>query len=165
VRDELARAIADRHQLHRELRNARGDTDEVNLRGGEDDDGAEANRFRAAQVENEELRRKVQELQQRQRAATAAEPFDDLAPRPAAAEPADPAEAARPLPESVTENLNILEESIDSLRANMRAASDETAVMEETESVAVVSNAVSQAAEHVERASAALRALIAYVEG
>jgi hypothetical protein len=46
----------------------------------------------------------------------------------------------------------------------MRAASDETAVMEETESVVVVSNAVSQAAEHVERARAALRALMAYVE-
>lgn len=52
-----------------------------------------------------------------------------------------------------------LGESIDSLRANMRAACDETAVMEQNESVAVVSAAVSHAAEHIERARDALRIL------
>ena len=41
----------------------------------------------------------------------------------------------------------------------MRAASDETAVMEQTESVIVVANAVSSAAEHIERARAAVRTL------
>jgi chromosome segregation ATPase/pSer/pThr/pTyr-binding forkhead associated (FHA) protein len=157
MRNELERAIADRHQLHRELRIARGDTDEVQLRaaGFEDrevtSDG-EVNRFRAAQVENEELRRRVHELEDRMRAPTASEAMDDgPPPRPA-------------IPEALAEHLNVLEESIDSLRANMRAASDETAVMEDSESVIVVSNAVSQAAEHVERARAALRALVAYVE-
>src|SRR5262249_5593428 len=38
------------------------------------------------------------------------------------------------LPSSLSEHLSVLEESIDSLRANMRAASDETAMMEQTES-------------------------------
>ena len=57
----------------------------------------------------------------------------------------------------------MLEESIDPLRANMRAASDETAMMEQTEPVLVVTSAVSQAAEHVERARDALRALSAIV--
>ena len=59
----------------------------------------------------------------------------------------------------VAEHVNILEEAIDSLRANMRAASDETAVMDQTESVVVVASAVSQAAEHIERARTAIRAL------
>jgi hypothetical protein len=59
------------------------------------------------------------------------------------------------------EHLTVLEESIDSLRANMRAASDETAMMDQSDSVVVVSQAVSSAAEHVERARDALRALSA----
>ena len=67
------------------------------------------------------------------------------------------------LPIEFAEYLAVLEESIDSLRANMRAASDETAMMEQTEPVLVVTSAVSQAAEHVERARDALRALSAMV--
>ena len=41
----------------------------------------------------------------------------------------------------------------------MRAASDETAVMDQSEPVQVVSEALSQAAEEIERARDALRAL------
>jgi len=41
----------------------------------------------------------------------------------------------------------------------MRAASDETAMMDQTESVIAVASAVSQAAEHVERARDSLRLL------
>jgi len=63
------------------------------------------------------------------------------------------------LPIDLAEHVNVLDESIDSLRAEMRAASDETAVMEQTESVIVVANAVSSAAEHIERARAAVRTL------
>jgi hypothetical protein len=46
----------------------------------------------------------------------------------------------------------------------MRAASDETAIMDQTESVIIVASAVSNAAEHIERARDALRALIAFFE-
>ena len=63
----------------------------------------------------------------------------------------------------IAEHVNVLEESIDSLRANMRAASDETAVMAPSESVDTISHAVSQAAEQVERARAAIRALSASI--
>ena len=119
-----------------------------------------------AAAENQELRRRLQELEQRMRAPTASESSDAIADAmedaPGRARAAEPPRS--PIPEAMAEHLNVLEESIDSLRANMRAASDETAVMEDTESVAVVANAVSQAAEHVERARGALRALIAYVE-
>jgi hypothetical protein len=62
-------------------------------------------------------------------------------------------------PVVIAEHVSILEESIDSLRANMRAASDETAIMEQSDSVVAVSSAVSQAAEHIERARAAVKAL------
>ncbi len=57
------------------------------------------------------------------------------------------------------EQLSILEESIDSLRANLRAASDETAMMPSSESVTIIADAISQAAEHVERARDALRTI------
>jgi hypothetical protein len=67
------------------------------------------------------------------------------------------------LPIVLGEHVNILEESIDSLRANMRAASDETAIMDQTDSVIAVASAVSQAAEHIERARAAIRALAAAI--
>ena len=56
-----------------------------------------------------------------------------------------------------------LEESINSLRANMRAASDETAMMPPSDPVIAISSAVSQAAEHVERARAAIRSLSASI--
>jgi hypothetical protein len=63
------------------------------------------------------------------------------------------------MPLEFAEHLNVVEEAIDSLRANMRAASDETAMMDQTEPVVAISDAISSAAEHVERARDALRAL------
>ena len=63
------------------------------------------------------------------------------------------------LPVQLAEHVSILEEAIDSLRSNMRAASDETAMMESSESVTLISEAVSAAAEHIERARAAIRAV------
>jgi outer membrane murein-binding lipoprotein Lpp len=63
----------------------------------------------------------------------------------------------------LAEHVTTLEESINSLRANMRAASDETAMMDPSESVSTISSAVSQAAEHVEVARAAIRALAASI--
>jgi chromosome segregation ATPase len=63
----------------------------------------------------------------------------------------------------LAEHVIMLEESINSLRANMRAASDETAMMDPSESVSTISTAVSQAAEHVETARAAIRALAASI--
>jgi hypothetical protein len=45
----------------------------------------------------------------------------------------------------------------------MRAASDETAMMDPSESVSTISSAVSEAAEHVEVARTAIRALAASI--
>ena len=75
----------------------------------------------------------------------------------------EPTNTGNALPIEFAEHLSVLEESIDSLRANMRAASDETAMMDQTESVVAIASAVSQAAEHVERARDALRVLGALV--
>jgi ParB family chromosome partitioning protein len=75
----------------------------------------------------------------------------------------EPTNTGNALPLEFAEHLNVLEESIDSLRANMRAASDETAMMDQTESVVAVASAVSQAAEHVERARDSLRLLAGLV--
>ncbi|HSD89522.1 MAG TPA: hypothetical protein VLB44_18455, partial [Kofleriaceae bacterium] len=75
----------------------------------------------------------------------------------------EPTNTGGGVPLEFAEHLSVLEESIDSLRANMRAASDETAMMDQSDSVIAVSSAVSQAAEHVERARDALRVLTAMV--
>jgi hypothetical protein len=65
---------------------------------------------------------------------------------------AEMATEARVKPLKITEHLHALEQAIDSLRANLRAAHDETSMMDPTDSVIVVVNAVSQANEHIERA-------------
>ena len=57
------------------------------------------------------------------------------------------------------EQIAALQEAFASLRGAMRAASDEAAMMEQTDSVQVVASALSQAVEDVERARDALRAL------
>jgi hypothetical protein len=74
-----------------------------------------------------------------------------------------PTRTATVMPLAIADHLGVLEEAIDSLRSNMRAASDETAMMDPSESVTVVASAVSSAAEHVERAREALKALNASV--
>ena len=60
----------------------------------------------------------------------------------------EPTNTGGGVPMEFAEHLSVLEESIDSLRGDMRAASDETAMMEQTEPVQIVSNAISSAAEH-----------------
>jgi hypothetical protein len=77
----------------------------------------------------------------------------ELARRPAAA-PAAPA-----LPPGFAEQVAALSDSLSSLRGSMRAISDETAVMEQSESLQVVSAAVAAAMEELERARDAVRAL------
>ena len=64
------------------------------------------------------------------------------------------------LPPHVRDGLAVLEESIDSLRAEMRAAGDETAAMPESDSSQAVGAAIGAARDHLERARAALRALL-----
>ena len=78
----------------------------------------------------------------------------------------DDAESTRTgsqLPIALAEHVSLLEEAIDSLRSNMRAASDETAMMDQTPSVATITDAISAAAEHIERARAAIKALQAAI--
>ena len=122
---------------------------------------AEADSKRAAAARDlDQLRVEVvtltDELARVQAAALAAEQAAATSTRTVAAITED---AAAP-PHEGTEELGILQEAIDSLRANMRAASDETAVMPPSDSVTTVADAVSQAADHVERARAALRILV-----
>jgi chromosome segregation ATPase len=61
------------------------------------------------------------------------------------------------LPHGFLENLAILEESIDSLRANLRSASDEASAMPKTDAVGLVTSALGQAIEDISRARRALR--------
>ncbi|HVV87064.1 MAG TPA: hypothetical protein VHE35_28690, partial [Kofleriaceae bacterium] len=107
---------------------------------------------RAASAELETERRRRAELE----AQLAATPTSGPA-APAGTEPERAAVGAPP--PAMTEHLTVLQDTLASLRASMRAASDETAVMDQTDSVQVVSSALSQAAEDIERARDAVRAL------
>ena len=60
---------------------------------------------------------------------------------------------------AASEQISVLQDAFASLRASMRAASDEAAMMDQTDAVQVVSSALSQAVEEIERARDALRAL------
>jgi chromosome segregation ATPase len=177
ARAKLAQITLERDRLVSELRDARGEDADTNQRGavktGFDPDAtaqldlAKLAKYESLAARSSELEQKLAQLEQgdaalRRQLADAEERL-----RLAAIDLEDDSELTRtgnqlPIAE-LAEHVNVLEESIDSLRANMRAASDETATMDPSESVNTISHAVSQAAEHVERARAAIRALSASI--
>jgi chromosome segregation ATPase len=181
--DKLAQLGEEREMLLSELRAARGDTDVTKLRTVipptfAQDPEVTAQRAQVAKLQSDaevELRRAREETAaavaelERVRMKTTADirTLEDqirvLQKAPAADREAtsdtNRTISAAP-PDGVIDSLGVLEEAIDSLRANMRAATDETAMMDQTESVQVVAAAVSQAAEHLDRARSALRTLL-----
>jgi len=111
---------------------------------------------RAARIEREDadLRRKLAETEAKLRAAM------EIASRV----DQDAMRTMSSMPAAMAEPLLVLEESIDSLRAEMRAAADEAAEMTPTPSVVAIVAAVGSASEHLERAKQAMRELLALVE-
>jgi chromosome segregation ATPase len=183
TRAKLAQMTLERDRLESEVRDARGD-DITNQRavakpgfdpdatvkpGFDADATAQVNiaKYESLAAKTSELEQKLQHMERddaalRRRLAEAEERL-----RLAAIDLEDDSELTRtgsqlPIAE-LAEHVTTLEESINSLRANMRAASDETAMMDPSESVSTISSAVSQAAEHVEVARAAIRALAATI--
>ncbi|HEU4735388.1 MAG TPA: hypothetical protein VFT22_46170, partial [Kofleriaceae bacterium] len=175
TRGKLTQMTLERDRLAAEVSDARGDTDTTSRRapvkpGFDPDVTAQADVARyesliaksteleqkLARLEREDavLRRKLAEAEDRLRSAIHIADDDDN----------ERTRTGSQLPiAELAEHVTTLEESINSLRANMRAASDETAMMEPTDSVNTISSAVSQAAEHVEIARAAIRALAATI--
>jgi outer membrane murein-binding lipoprotein Lpp len=175
ARAKLAQMTLERDRLASELRDARGDDADTTSRraavkaGFDPDVTAQVDiakyeslatktselEQKVAQLEGDDaaLRRQLAEAQERLRRAAVDLEADNEKTR-----------TGNQLPiAELTEHVTTLEESINSLRANMRAASDETAMMDPSESVNTISSAVSQAAEHVETARAAIRALAASI--
>ncbi|MBC7976076.1 MAG: hypothetical protein H7138_13975 [Myxococcales bacterium] len=184
ARAKLAQITLERDRLESEVRDARVDTDTTSRRAPgkpvfDPDITAEADiaRYGALIAKSSELEQKVAQLESedhglRRQLADAEDRLQAAEDRLRAAidindeddDDSDLTRTGHPLPiAEVTEHVTVLEESINSLRANMRAASDETAMMEPSESVNTISTAVSQAAEHVEVARAAIRALAASI--
>jgi hypothetical protein len=125
---------------------------------------ADLSRYTAIVARAAELEQKIQRMEkEEERLRRMLADAEARAAAQSRAREDEPTNTGSALPIALAEYLSVLEESIDSLRANMRAASDETAMMEQTEPVLAISEAVSQAAEHVERARDALRALSAMV--
>jgi hypothetical protein len=160
---KLAQMTLERDRFESQLRDAREDSETRDRRVAPREPDitlqADLGRYtalvaRAAELEqhNARLRDALADAQARTEVETHGD--DDL-----------PTNVGPGLPLAFAEHLSVLEESIDSLRANMRAASDETAMMAQNESVVAVASAVSQAAEHVERARAALRVLTSLATG
>lgn len=158
-----AQVVLERDNLESQLRDLRED-DETSARGVPEAPQVELSRYtqlvsRSAELEQRNLKLEKEQVVVR-RLLAAAEAQVEAQQR---AHEDEPTNTGNALPIEFAEHLNALEEAIDSLKANMRAASDETAMMEQSDSVATVSQAVSQAAEHVERARDALKILTTMV--
>jgi hypothetical protein len=113
----------------------------------------------AARAETQAARAEAAELQTSLNRAEREVSEARFAPPPAP--PAPVPTAAASIPPEMNEHLATLGDSISSLRASMRAVSDETAIMEQSDSLQVVTAAVASATEDIERARDALRALSA----
>ncbi len=166
ARAKLAQMTLERDRLESELRDAREDerhhqparpeSRRARLRP-EGTAQLDVSRYEATLAKTTELEQQVATLQREEQKLRTRLADTEERLREAMDGPDDGVElthTSSQLPLDVAEHVNVLDEAIDSLRSEMRAASDETAVMEQTESVAVVANAVSSAAEHIERARA-----------
>jgi chromosome segregation ATPase len=174
TRAKLAQVTLERDRLESEVRDARGDGDitsqrlavkpsfdpEVTMQADAKYESligkTKELEQKLARLEREdgELRRQLADAEERLRIAAIDLADDDD----------DKTRTGNHLPiAELAEHVTTLEESINSLRANMRAASDETAMMDPSESVSTISSAVSEAAEHVEVARKAIRALSASI--
>jgi len=172
IRDGKAKVTQitlERDRLASQLRDLRDDSETTNRRApvvNEPEVTAQADlsRYTALVARASELEQKLAKMEKED--AALKRKLQEAEARAAAQQRAhedEPTNTGAALPIEFAEHLSVLEESIDSLRANMRAASDETAMMDQTESVVAIASAVSQAAEHVERARDALRVLGALV--
>jgi chromosome segregation ATPase len=165
---KLAQITLERDRFESQLRDMREDSETVSrgqMRAESESGGGDLSRYtaivaRAAELEQKIVKMEKEEERMRRQLADAEA---RLAAQHRAHED-EPTSTGYHLPLKFAEQLSVLEESIDSLRANMRAASDETAMMDQTEPVMAITDAVSQAAEHVERARDALRVLNTLVE-
>jgi chromosome segregation ATPase len=167
LKAKLTQVSLERDRYESQLRDVREDSETMNRRIPHDPESSgqvDLSRYtalvaRAAELEQRVVRMEKDEERMRRQLV-------DAEARAAAQHRAnedEPTNTGNQLPMEFAEYLTVLEEAIDSLRANMRAASDETAMMEQTDPVMVISSSISSAAEHVERARDALRTLSAMV--
>jgi flagellar biosynthesis chaperone FliJ len=153
AKTKLAQAVNERDLLERQLE-AANEGGLTNLSDGETTAQADMRQYealiaKAADAQDKLARLEAEHARLRAELAARGDEATKTAPRP---------------PVELAEQVNVLEEAIDSLRANMRAASDETAMMDQSASVVAIAEAVSAAAEHIERARAAVRALQAALD-
>ncbi|MDQ3369409.1 MAG: hypothetical protein M3680_28620, partial [Myxococcota bacterium] len=181
ARGKVTQLALERDRLAADLRVARGDSETTSRRAPIDRQKlerdydpevtaeADLSKYEPIIAKATELQQRVVELEKedrllRERLAETEQRLRDVIDGSDDDAGAESTHTGSQLPIAFAEHLNILEESIDSLRANMRAASDETAMMDQSDSVIAVSSAVSQAAEHVERARAAIRGMAASLD-
>ena len=178
-RSKLTQMTLERARLATELRDALGDEATTNRRvralarsGAPEHDPEETAALDGARIEamvartnelekqlgglerdNKNLRTQLADTEQRLREAIDGDEDDD----------SESTNTGSGVPLVVNEYVSTLEAAIESLRANVRVASNETAIMAQSESVAALSSAVIQAVENLDRARAAIRALAAAI--
>lgn len=181
VRAKLTQMTLERDRLAAELKDARHDEDTTNRAmpvvknepkhaphyDGEVTAQVDVSKYEAVISKSVELEGKVKKLE-KEDAALRAQLADAEERLRQAIDGGDndDAESTRTgsqLPIALAEHISLLEEAIDSLRSNMRAASDETAMMDQSPSVATITEAISASAEHIERARTAIKALQAAI--
>ena len=161
---KVTQITLERDRLESQLRDVRDDSETENRpvppAAAEAGAQAELSRYTALVARAGELEQKLARVEKadEQLRRQLAEAEARLAAQ-GRAEEDEPTSTGNALPIQFAEHLSMLEDSIESLRANLRAASDETAMMDPSDSVIAVSSAVSSAAEHVERARDSLRLL------
>jgi predicted nucleic acid-binding Zn-ribbon protein len=169
ARSKLTQMTLERDRLESELRDVREDSDTTSRAAASPRDydpentaQLDVSRYEAAIAKTVALEGQVQALQREEQNLRTRLTDTEERLREAIEGPDDAMDLTHTggqLPIDVAEHVLVLEESINSLRAEMRAASDETAVMDQTDSVVAVSNAVSSAVEHLERAREVVKTL------
>ncbi len=135
--------------------------DTGSLRGQLDELKDQMDELRDRLGEERTLRREAEErtVELQERAESLERDLEKLAEKEAPPPPPSP-EGSGEIPGEITDHVISLVECVAALRANMRAASDETAIMPpEDESTQVLTAAVSDAVEQIERARDSLRVL------
>ena len=162
ARSKLTQMTLERDRLEVAVKDARGDDDDTTNRTMPSSKDLAA--YEKVLAESKDLADQVKRLQRTEGELRAQ--LEDAEARVRAAidrsdEDGD-AESTRTgnqLPIAVAEQVGVIEEAVESLRAEMRAASDTAMDLQQTPEITAITDAVSNAQEHIERARVAVRAL------
>ncbi len=166
ARSKLTQMTLERDRLELEIKDARGDDDDTTNRAMPSPKDLAA--YEQVLAESKELADQVRRLQRTEGELRAQ--LEDAEARVRAAidrvdddSDAESTRTGNQLPIAVAEQVGVIEEAVESLRSDMRAASDTAMDLEPTPEITAITDTLSSAQEHIERARGAVRALQAVI--